>query len=322
MKIYQLFLVPLSCLCISQISVAANTTSSDTSPSINFDSQTVDYQKEADKYKEMYEKFQKLADEKAGVSNKSKETKPTDNKVIDKNNEKPVVAPPPKEVKKEKSPWQGTSASLGGSFITGNSAAKNLNMKGSVNYNTDLWENDWWAQYIFQSDDTQNAKKPVKVKRAQINTMTSYNIVKRGGVYGSAIYLLDELDDFDYVLTLSSGAKINLFKTDTMRLGWTLGPSITRVKNTNTQATTNEFGGQTQLKYLWDITDKSTFKQDFLYNYAAQKKGFLQSNTTITAKIYKNIALSLSFQLDHRDTVSTGKNPLNTITTTNIVYTL
>ncbi len=70
------------------------------------------------------------------------------------------------------------------------------------------------------------------------------------------------------------------------------------------------------------MTDKSTFKQDFLYNYAAQKKGFLQSNTTITAKIYKNIALSLSFQLDHRDTVAKGKNPLNTITTTNIVYTL
>lgn len=211
------------------------------SVSENFDSQTVDYQKEADKYKEMYEKFQKLANEKAGVSNKSKETKPPDNKVIDKNNEKPVVAPS-KEIKKVKSPWQGTSASLGGSFITGDSAAKNLNMKGSVNYNTDSWENDWWAQYIFQSDDTPNAKKPVKVKRAQINTITSYNLAKRYGVYGSAIYLLDEFDNFDYVLTLSSGPKINLLKIDTMRLGWTLGPSITRVRNTNTQVTTNEFG--------------------------------------------------------------------------------
>ena len=323
MKINKFLLVLLSFLCAAQMSVAADTTiAGDTSPSINFDSQTVDYQKEADKYKEMYEKFQKLADEKAAIADKSKGSNPTENKEADKKITKPAVVQPPVEVKKEKSPWQGTNISFGGSLITGNSAAKNFNVKAVLNYDTDSWENDWWAQYIFQSDDTPNASKPIKVKRGQINAITSYNVTKLNGVYGSAIYLLDELDDFDYVLTLSGGYKLNLLKTDTMRLGWTMGPSLTRVKNTATQGTINEFGGQTQLKYQWQVTDISTFKQDLLYNYAAKKKGYLQSNTTLTAKIYKNIALSLSFQLDYRDLVKKGNNNINTITTTNIVYTL
>ncbi|MDA0911692.1 MAG: DUF481 domain-containing protein [Proteobacteria bacterium] len=217
-------------------------------------------------------------------------------------------------------PWKGTSFGLGGSIVTGNSAATNYNGNANISYNPIIpWQNTLVMSYLYNRDDMPDGKG-VKTNKFKALLTTSWDFNKHNGVYASLNYLNDQLDTYSYVLTESAGYKRQIFNFDNMSLNTTLGPSLTQSKVKDTGETANALGMQSTLNYVWNFTDTSSFKQSFLVNYTPQDATTYQTNSTLSTEIYKNLILQLSFQIDGSSWASADKKRVNTVTSTTIAY--
>ncbi|QIW09165.1 DUF481 domain-containing protein [Francisella sp. LA112445] len=302
----------------------------------------LEYKKLAEKYKKLAEQSDDTAKEeqdkttsttKDNVADKTEAKKATQTTPKDNTEKKEEASSKPKQEalkddKKDTSPWKGTSIGLGGSIVTGNSATTNLNVGININYNpTEQWQNNLLFNYLYSHDDTVSDKSGVRVNRAQLSAKSSWDYDKRNGVYGNLNVLRDELDVFNYVFMESAGYKRILYKNDNMSLNVTAGPSLTQSQLNSTGQFTNGFGAQSGVQYVWNFTKDSSFKEDFIVNYAYQNNNTVnpnvfiyQSNTILSAKLYKNLSLQLQFQLNGTNVSQPGKLPITTITTTALAY--
>jgi len=108
----------------------------------------------------------------------------------------------------------------------------------------------------------------------------------------------------------------------TMYMELSAGPSFLQSRITNSQLEANESGFQATFDYVWNFTDKSNFKQNILYNYDQKNSSIYQGISALSVELYKNFSLQLTFQLNGTAVVTPGKSDINTITSTNIMYSL
>ncbi|WP_395946692.1 YdiY family protein [Caedibacter taeniospiralis] len=217
-------------------------------------------------------------------------------------------------------PWKGTSFGLGGSVVTGNSAATNYNANANLSYQPIVpWQNTLVMSYLYNRDDMPNGKG-VKTNKFQGTITSSWNFDKHNGIYGRVNYLNDHLDSYSYILSESVGYKRQLFTSAVMSLSATVGPSLTQQKVKDTGEFSNALGAQGGIDYVWNFTDFSSFKQSILANWTADNATNYQTNSTLSMEIYKNLIVQLGFQINGNSWASAGKKRMNTITSTTIAY--
>lgn len=281
--------------------------------------QSIEYQKEADKYKKLYEKYQKLAD-------KSNEAKPSKEAVATAKTTEATEAKPQDSQTWEviKDPWKGSDFGVGGTIATGDSATTNVNALIDIDYQPiERWNNKLFFNYVYSTNNSGKSRR-VKVNKFQARAETAWDFTKANGIYGRMSYLNDELSTYDFIFTESVGYKRRVYenKDKSMYLDVSAGPSFLQSRVTNGQFQANEPGFQATLDYAWKFTDKSNFKQNILYNYDQKNRSIYQSISAVSVEVYKNFKLQLSFQLNGTTLVTPGKSNINTITSTNIMYTL
>lgn len=132
---------------------------------------------------------------------------------------------------------------------------------------------------------------------------------------------------FMYVLMESLGYKRVLYKNDNMSLNITTGPSLTQNKLASTGCQfSSGIGAQSSLQYVWNFTEKTSFREEFIVNYSYQNNKvnpnvfIYQNNSILSANIYKDLSLQLQFQLNGTNLHTAGKKPITTITTTALTY--
>ena len=92
-----------------------------------------------------------------------------------------------------------------------------------------------------------------------------------------------------------------LYKSDNMSLNITAGPSLTQNKLASTGQFSSGIGAQSGLQYIWNFTEKTSFREDFIVNYSYQNNKvnpnvfIYQNNSILSANIYKNLSLSFNF---------------------------
>ena len=282
--------------------------------------QNIEYQKEADKYRKLYEKYQKLAD------------KADEEEVLEKSADKDVLVETTKDSSlpskgSEKletvvEPWRGTNFGFGGTVATGDSATTNVNALANVSYQpTNEWENKLFFNYVY-STNNQGKSRTVKINKSQIRAETSWDFTKIDAAYGRITYLNDELSTYDFIFTESIGYKRRVYENEnkTMYMELSAGPSFLQSRIANSQLEANKPGFQATFNYVWNFTDKSNFKQNILYNYDQKNSSIYQGISALSVELYKNFSLQLTFQLNGTTVVTPGKSDINTITSTNIMY--
>ena len=295
--------------------------------------QDIDYQKEAEKYKKLYEKYQSLADE---VHQKKIAEKP---RVKEEASDEPTKitlveevgdrSTRPKDLAKEKpvaEPWKGTNFGLGGTIATGDNATTNVNALENVSYKPmDQWSNNLFFIYVYSKDNRETTEKDkrVKINKVQVRAETSWDFTKANGAYGRVTYLNDELSTYEYIYTESVGYKRNAYANEskTINASVSAGPSLMQSKITTSQVAANELGFQGTFDFVWNFADKSNFKQNFLYNYDQKNKSIYQSISALSFQIYKDFSVQLTYQLNGTTVVDPGNSDINILTSTNIMYT-
>ena len=217
-------------------------------------------------------------------------------------------------------PWKGTNVDMGGSIVTGNSAATNYNGNANIAYNPIIpWSNTLNLSYLYNRDDTPGGDG-VKTDKFQAIGQTNWKFNEYNGVYASLDYARDVLESYDYTLIESVGYLRRLYANETMTLDGTVGPSMTQQKTTDTAVFSNAFGLSSSLKYTWNITDATSFTQDVRVNYTPDDSTIYQTNSALNLTLYKNLQFQIRFKTDGSSWADTDKRRVNTTTSTNLVY--
>ena len=261
----------------------------------------------AKKYQYLANKYSKMAQEYASQATKEKET----------TKKKPIEVPKPKY-----NPWQGTNASAGGNYNTGNTAGSNINTGLLLTYSPTPAKDYGWVftlnstyQYAQSKNDGMTANKLVS------SQTSTYMFNQNNGIFTNVSYTNDHFDTFKYQLSENLGYKRVLYKnySDTMSLSVNLGPGFTQTRTTSTNYFQNAPSFYTLVTYNWNLSQDTTFSQTILNN--ASK---VNTNTTlessVTTTLYNALALQTSFEWSFDSKVATGLEHVNTLSKIGLIY--
>lgn len=269
-------------------------------------------------YEEIAAKFDQSQDDKNKESDSNSDTKDSQATSDSKETIKEKMENP------EKSPWDGTNASLGFQYNTGNTFTRNLAAATSISYKaSEKWLNTLTANY--QNNFDYN-KDQTTANKFYSSGQTEYDFNKYNGVYLNVQYLNDQLSGYVYQTNENVGYKRLIFKNDSMNLNLFVGPGLQQTRQTEDTggAFQNEPSIQVKTQYNWNINDKTTYQQtlQWLKTPINYQVGLTMSLST---SIYNSLGLQPSFTLNYNSNPPVDKNgnqkkKLDTVTQLSLVY--
>lgn len=236
--------------------------------------------------------------------------------------------------------WSG-SGEFGFASATGNSRSQNINAKLGLNQENEQWKNNFFV-------DALRSKSQQKVVDASGNTIEQFNTTANRYDAGASVgYKLDprsyivgatryEHDDFGANLwqgVVSLGYGYIALKDERNELSFEIGPGYKRyrpadvdvvvnnVRVPQRQATQGEMVARGLVNYKYKITDNTAFEDTFLME-AGSKNTYLQNDAGVAVSMTRKLALKVGFQVRHNSDVLAGVKNNDTLTTTNLVYSL
>lgn len=236
--------------------------------------------------------------------------------------------------------WSG-SGEFGFASATGNSRSQNLNAKLGLNQENDQWKNSFYL-------DALRSKSQQKVVDAAGNTITEFNTTANRYDSGASVGL--KLDPRSYIVgatryehddfganrwqgVVSLGYGYIALKDERNELSFEIGPGYKRYQpaDMNVQingvtvpqhrAAVSEGVARGLVNYKYKITDNTSFEDTFLME-AGSKNSYLQNDAGVAVSVTRKLALKVGFQLRHNSDVLPGVRKSDTLTTTNLVYSL
>lgn len=234
--------------------------------------------------------------------------------------------------------WSG-SGEFGFASATGNSRSQNVNAKLGLNQENEQWKNSFFV-------DALRSKSQQTVVDSAGNTVEQFNTTAnrydggasvglkldpRSYIVGAARY---EHDDFGANLwqgIVSLGYGYIALKDERNELSFEIGPGYKRYRPADVdvvvdgvlvpqrQATQSEMVARGLVNYKYKLTANTAF-EDTLLMEAGSKNTYLQNDAGLAVSMTKKLALKVGFQVRHNSDVQPGTKKMDTLTTTNLVY--
>ncbi|TNF65972.1 MAG: DUF481 domain-containing protein [Gammaproteobacteria bacterium] len=223
----------------------------------------------------------KKADAKSNKADKKAETKPAD------------ASKKPKQ-----SPWNGTNATLGFQYNTGNTFQRNLSASTNVSYKADKH----WLHTL--SMNYQNAfdynKDATTANKFFATGQSEYDFSQYNGVYLNIQYLNDQLSGYVYQINENVGYKRRLYKNNGMTLDLFFGPGMQQTRQTQETGGTfhNEPSVQVKTQYKWQMNDKTSYSQTIQW-IKTPRHYTVGLTMSLTTSLYNSFGLQPSFTLNY-----------------------
>lgn len=235
---------------------------------------------------------------------------------------------PPQLVKKSKphNPWEGTQVSLGLIINTGNTNTSNINAGAVINYSKGQWNDNTQFSAQWGRDSGQLSKEKYYLQNQLNYILNGTKKTKKSYIFGNLTGTIDKFSPYEYQVVAVAGYGRQLISTKKFTLTVQIGPGYRR----NVQVATSllpkkvdnsaVLSGQADLN--WKITRSGTLTEEFRYDYG-NPYAYMRSVTAFTNKIIHNLAVQISFSLDHYSTIppgSTRTKETDTTTSLSLVY--
>jgi putative salt-induced outer membrane protein len=234
--------------------------------------------------------------------------------------------------------WSG-SGEFGFASATGNSRSQNVNAKLGLNQENEQWKNSFFVDAL-RSKSQQTVVDSAGNTVEQFNTTANrydggasvgYKLDPRSYIVGAARY---EHDDFGANLwqgIVSLGYGYIALKDERNELSFEIGPGYKRYRPADVdvvvdgvlvpqqQPTESEMVARGLVNYKLKLTTNTAF-EDTLLVEAGSKNTYLQNDAGVAVSMTKKLALKVGFQIRHNSDVLPGVKKMDTLTTTNLVY--
>ncbi|MEO7067691.1 MAG: DUF481 domain-containing protein [Rhodanobacter sp.] len=234
--------------------------------------------------------------------------------------------------------WTG-SGEFGFASATGNSRSQNTNAKLGLAKENDQWKNNFFLdalrsksqQKVVDSSGATVEQFNTTANRYDAGASVGYKMDPRSYIVGATRY---EHDDFGANLwqgVVSLGYGYIALKDDRQELSFEIGPGYKRYRPADldlfiggvtvrqVQPTESEMVARGLVNYKYKLTDNTSFEDTFLTE-AGSKNTYLQNDAGIAVNMTKKMALKVGFQVRYNSDVLPGIKKMDTLTTTNLVY--
>lgn len=228
----------------------------------------------------------------------------------------------------EVEPWQA-SVELGAISTTGNTETLSIQSRGELAHDLGNWQNKYVASVLFKDDEV---RQPDGTERTE-RTAERYFASAKGAyelqedtsnlfIFGS--HTRDEFGAYLNYSTLALGYGRRWLDTPNAYLDAEVGPGYFRGERVLEDGTTDvEKGAMIRgaLEFQWSISDNATFSQDVSVESGSDNTRTI-AETALTTKINNSLQMKVGFAVVHNSEVAADKEPTDTTTSVNLVYSL
>lgn len=209
--------------------------------------------------------------------------------------------------------WQG-SLSFGYVATTGNTNTRSLNAQALAAYRSGPWADVLSFQALQASNNGVTTAESY-----DLNGQSDYSFTDKDYVFGMVDYLRNTFTGYQRRTSEIVGYGRNLVSTPTQTLDVEFGVGARQTRYT-TNTSQSEFVQRLAGSYLWKFTDKSNFSESLSVEHGPDNT-FTQSVTALTTNLAGNLALSVSYTVNHNSTVLPTFKNTDTITSISLVNT-
>jgi len=219
------------------------------------------------------------------------------------------------------SPWT-TKAELGYVVTSGNSETSTINARIDATHETkgESWRHNLRAEaFGAKTTDTTTGIETASAERYQLSGKSDYKFNETDYAFILLNYDKDRFSGFDYQATLAAGYGKRILNDQDMTLDIDIGPGVRSVKDSISQQTDSEGLLRLGAKYVWKISDNSTFSEE-LTSDVASNLTVTKSVTALSANINSSLAMKLTLTVKNNSEVPAGKEKTDTETAVTLVY--
>lgn len=212
----------------------------------------------------------------------------------------------------DESPWAGR-ASLGYLATTGNSENSSANAAFEISHTGDRWKHTLDASALGAQDTNTTTAEAY-----QLGWKSDLSLSEFDYLFASARWQKDKFSGYDQQTTEAIGYGRRLINSDVHILNAEIGVGAKQadLRDGTSQDETILLGA---LDYSWIITETAKFSQDVRVESGSENT-YLESVSALSAKLYENLALVVSYTIKNNSDVPLGSEKTDTFTAISLEY--
>ncbi len=203
------------------------------------------------------------------------------------------------------------SLQLGGSVNTGNTNNKNVNAKISS-----IIQKEQWGYSVSLEGQTATSKGVESARSIKANGKVNYELSDRIYTFAKASSIYDKFATFDLLQREIVGSGYIIKHNATQEFTIEGGPGGVHRRIAGANEIQNQFLLNFAANYIQHLNEHAEFRQTFETD-VSQTNTHLESATSVKTTLVKNLALEVSFKVNHDTVIPTGSiNRIKTDTAT------
>ncbi len=212
-----------------------------------------------------------------------------------------------------------TSAELGATLTSGNTESTNVLAKIHTNQTMGDWQNSYKLQALYAEDSGVRS-----AERYFAEWQIDYPATGRHYFFGVLNGQIDKFSGYDYIANVALGAGYKLIDTPTQRFKVEGGPGYSYKKLD--KAISPDGGSEAnaivrvKAEYWWQFSKNAEFKQIVGSDIGIDGPIISYSETALTANLIGELALKLSYTLEHNSEPVSGTKSTDTVLAATVLY--
>ncbi|WP_298442472.1 DUF481 domain-containing protein [uncultured Ferrimonas sp.] len=210
-------------------------------------------------------------------------------------------------------------AELGATLISGNTDSTNILAKYNSKHKLGDWSNSYKLEALYSEDDGERA-----AEKYLAEAQTDYPAEGKHYFFAALGGEVDKFSGYDYQVNAAAGYGQRIIQQDTMTLKAEIGPGYTYKKvdedvspnaDDESDAMMRVFG-----EFWWQFSDNAEFKQVLRSDVAFDGATITKSETSVAANLIGELAMKLSYNVDHNSDPVAGTDSTDTILAATLLY--
>lgn len=214
---------------------------------------------------------------------------------------------------------------LGLMAATGNSSGETVVGRIDGEIDSSNWNNHFIAEFLRKQRDVgtgDNKRSKVTAQKAFLSAQVNLKLENQQNrlfLYGD--YENDRFNGFDYRASLAAGWSTLAWKDEISELKYSIGPGygFAQAEPSSANESNNSLILRAAMEFKYRLSKDAQVRQ-FVSLEAGQNNTKSKSETSLSSRIFGELAMKLSFIMNHNDLVSEDTKPLDTEARVTLVY--
>lgn len=204
---------------------------------------------------------------------------------------------------------------------SGNTDASSFKAKLLAQHETATWSNRYIAEGLYTQSRKGDQERQATAQRLYLSSYADYKFANPNErIFLFADYEDDRFNAFEYQASVATGWAEVKWRDDESSFRYSIGPGYNFSERTNGNEDDNDgliVRASAEFQYEWTTGAKL---RQFFSTSAGDENTRSRSETSISTTVFDELAMKISFKLDHNTSPKVDDASLNTETSVSLIY--